>query len=46
MADGRLSVVGHPAPVLHLPWQSDDGVFATYVNSFDRVWDEAASLNQ
>lgn len=34
------------APVLHLRRQSDDGVFTTYVNSFDRVWVEASPLNE
>ncbi len=34
------------APVLHLRRQSNDGVFTTYVDSFDRVWDEAISLDR
>lgn len=32
------------APVLHLRRQVDDGVFATYVNSFERVWELAEPL--
>ncbi len=29
------------APVLHLRRQVDDGIFSTYVDSFERVWDRA-----
>jgi hypothetical protein len=32
------------APVLHLRRQSDDGVFATYIDSFERVWSAATLL--
>lgn len=34
------------APVLHLSRRVDDGIFATYVESFDRVWSEAVALNR
>ena len=34
------------APVLHLRRQSDEGVFTTYVNSFDRIWDAALPLDR
>jgi hypothetical protein len=33
------------APVLHLSRRADDGVFATYVQSFERVWHLASPLN-
>jgi hypothetical protein len=32
------------APVLHLRRRADDGVFATYVDSFERVWNPATPL--
>lgn len=32
------------APVLHLRRQVDDGIFATYLDSFDRVWEPAIPL--
>ena len=32
------------APVLHLRRRSEDGVFSTYVDSFERVWRTAAPL--
>jgi hypothetical protein len=32
------------APVLHLRRRSEDGVFSTYVGSFERVWRTAAPL--
>jgi hypothetical protein len=32
------------APVLHLSRRTEDGIFATYVESFDRVWSAAAPL--
>jgi hypothetical protein len=32
------------APVLHLRRQSDDGVFTTYVDSFERVWTPSSPL--
>jgi hypothetical protein len=32
------------APVLHLRRQSNDGVFATYVDSFERIWYAATLL--
>lgn len=33
------------APVLHLRRQTDDGVFVTYAESFERVWQHATSLS-
>ncbi len=32
------------APVLHLRRQVDDGIYSTYVDSFERVWDRAATV--
>ena len=32
------------APVLHLRHQADNGVFATYLDSFERVWGPARPL--
>jgi len=32
------------APVLHLRCRADDGVFATYLQSFERVWHPASPL--
>jgi hypothetical protein len=32
------------APVLHLSRRVDDGIFSTYVDSFERVWERAAPL--
>jgi hypothetical protein len=32
------------APVLHLRRQVEDGIYSTYVDSFERVWDRATSV--
>lgn len=32
------------APVLHLSRRVEDGIFSTYINSFERVWGSATSL--
>jgi hypothetical protein len=32
------------APVLHLRRQVDDGIFSTYADSFERVWDSGAPV--
>jgi hypothetical protein len=32
------------APVLHLRRRAEDGIFSTYVDSFERVWEPAAPL--
>jgi len=32
------------APVLHLTRRVEDGIFSTYVESFERVWGAASSL--
>jgi len=34
------------APVLHLRRQTDDGMFTTFVDSFERVWTRAAPLEE
>ena len=34
------------APVLHLRRQCGDGVFMTYIESFERVWEEASPMDQ
>jgi hypothetical protein len=34
------------APVLHLQRQTDDSMFTTYVDSFERVWTRAVPLEE